>query len=780
MSTSDVSSAVGEICAEAVLSKERSSIVALAAPLTVAFLLAGLLVGYAPVGLDPDGMYRPIKTELARAMRGGRLPFWSDRLGLGCPLVAESHVAAFYPPNLLYGSRLDVLTVHRLLMWAHYVALAATMYLLGRELGLSPWAAALASLSFTLCGFMASSAAHEPIYTAIPYLPLVIYAACRYAASGQLAWQAGLALAVGVQLTIGHFQIQSWTLALAAVVGSLRALSAGRPLQRVVGLFVALSWGLGIAAVQLLLSYELIQNARFLRDPADLSSFSLPPALLAQPVAPWLFLGYRAYADAQYWMNRGTTPLETCWYVGTIPLALALIGLARSGRPFRFWKALILLALLLTCLPKLSPDVFFQLSRLPGFGTFRAPGRYRMLACLGLCLLAGAGLDTLSTGKRFHRRLLLVVLVAAAGTAWGIFWSRGAEARDSLLPVARDWGLVVSLVSWAVGLWAIRLWNCRRTRPQLLLFLTAVELGLLFYQAPPYWGWPAHPLHRSPILKRLATEADTGLIVGETAGNALFAAGFTPATPYLGIPLPPPNDLLIAISGPVISIENPAMLRWPRRYGVSYGVHREGTPSFPGAHTLMVTEDPVFEQFRLDRSDKKPKAVRWILERYPAPFPPARVLTKRSVAANRFAVNRAMNESATEDEGQVAWYSADDPPADAAEPRATFARLCHWDGTEAIIEHDGPCDLVVRRGFYPGWQARLGGGLWEPVQTVSGGLQGVPVPGRGISHVVFRYRPTYLTAGAMITTLALAACASALVLGNRYRCRCAFPRSVHS
>ena len=38
-----------------------------------------------------------IKTELARALRQGRLLFWSNDLGLGVPLVAESHVAAWTP-----------------------------------------------------------------------------------------------------------------------------------------------------------------------------------------------------------------------------------------------------------------------------------------------------------------------------------------------------------------------------------------------------------------------------------------------------------------------------------------------------------------------------------------------------------------------------------------------------------------------------------------------------------------------------------------------------------
>ena len=75
----------------------------------VGAIVGGLLVGYEPVGGDPDRMYRPLKSELARALGEGRLPFWSERFGLGVPLVAESHVAAFYPPNL-------VLCIHRVAM----------------------------------------------------------------------------------------------------------------------------------------------------------------------------------------------------------------------------------------------------------------------------------------------------------------------------------------------------------------------------------------------------------------------------------------------------------------------------------------------------------------------------------------------------------------------------------------------------------------------------------------------------------------------------------------
>ncbi|MEO6812281.1 MAG: type II toxin-antitoxin system HicB family antitoxin, partial [Isosphaeraceae bacterium] len=106
------------------LMRTRLPIPCLAAILTVGLTLSSLLAGYEPVGGDPDLMYRPIKSELARSLQQGTLPFWSNTFGLGVPLVAESHVAAFYPPNWFAYRALSVSTAYRLLMWIHYVLIA--------------------------------------------------------------------------------------------------------------------------------------------------------------------------------------------------------------------------------------------------------------------------------------------------------------------------------------------------------------------------------------------------------------------------------------------------------------------------------------------------------------------------------------------------------------------------------------------------------------------------------------------------------------------------------
>lgn len=78
--------------------------------------------GPCPIGGDPELMYKPIKSELKRSLDVGRLPFWSNRFGVGVPLVAESHVAAFYPPNWLLYRLFNVELAYKMAMWLHWLA----------------------------------------------------------------------------------------------------------------------------------------------------------------------------------------------------------------------------------------------------------------------------------------------------------------------------------------------------------------------------------------------------------------------------------------------------------------------------------------------------------------------------------------------------------------------------------------------------------------------------------------------------------------------------------
>ena len=513
--------------------------------LIVGTLLFPLLVGIEPVGGDADLMYRPIKKELAQSLREGRLPYWSDHFGIGTPLVAESHVAAFYPPNWLFYRLFEVATAYRLSMWLHFVALAVATYAYARVLGTSQSGSALAALSFSLCGFQAVHAVHEPFYTLMPYVPLCLLLGDRYAATGRLVWLAALALAWGVQIIIGHFQIQAWTAGLVLLTGGWRIAIDHLPKLRWLGLAAALVWGAAIALVQLRLTWELTQVVGFNKPAHFLANYSFPITHWAQWALPALYLGRLTPGSEQYWANLGTTADEACAYVGIVPLALACVGFMATGggRLLTPWRWIALLAFALATLPRWWPGGFLFLLKIPGFGLFRAPARYTLLTSLALALLAGRGLDRSIARGRFWGGLSLALGVGVGSFIWSAVLSQDPAFRSSLGVNTLGLRFAAAMIAWVLGLGAIIAWRQERIGWWGPLSVAAVELCALFYLGPVEWGWTVHLPQESAVLERLIAEPGIGLVAGRL-GNLPVWTGQSSAYPPLGIPAPPPNYLL--------------------------------------------------------------------------------------------------------------------------------------------------------------------------------------------------------------------------------------------
>lgn len=719
------------------LPTDRISVPLLLAALVVGLVLGPLLVGFEPVGADPDLMYRPIKAELARALSEGRLPFWSDRFGLGIPLVAESHAAAFYPWNWLAYRSLSVSLAYRLAMWLHHVALVLTTYAYARNLKITPWGAALASVAFTLCGYQAIHSGHEPLYHAMPYLPLCLLLADRAVLSGTWPWAAGLALAWGAQLTVGHFQIQMWTAGLAIVSAAWRARVEQRRMRRVGLVIAGLIWGAAVAWVQLAATRELTTVSGFRRPFNQLMLFSFPPSHWAQFGLPGLFLARGPDADGRYWAERLTTVGEACAYAGIIPLVLACVGAVAGDRRLAVWKWLVPASFALATMPRWWLDGYWAITLLPGLGWFRAPARYTLLTSLGLALLAGRGLDRAIDERRFHRGLILAIGFGAAAWAWSLMLASQSGFRAMVGASSLPIRFGASALAWAVGVGMVIAWRRGRVGAWMPIAVAAVELGVLFHLGSLNWGRPTRLPEASPILARLSKESDVGLVAGRLENLPVWA-GKAPSYAYLGITAPPPNYILEASNRPD-SIRNKVSGRWMRRFGVTHGVWDDDDDTDPAEVVLIARDEALDRLLRggIPAVDRR----RWKLVRHPDPAPPIWV-ARKVVRADNW--EHVFGDLSFKDAPDEAWYQPQDLPPESSSPRARSARVVRWDGLSGEIEHDGACDLIVRRTWYPGWSARIDGGPDQPVRHVNGGLQGVRLDGSGLSRVTLTYRPTGL------------------------------------
>ena len=266
-----------------------------------------------------------------------------------------------------------------------------------------------------------------------------------------------------------------------------------------------------------------------------------------------------------------------------------------------------------------------------------------------------------------------------------------------------------------------------------------MELGYLYYNMTTQWGRPVRLPEESPALSRIVREGGRTR-VGGILDNLPVSAGLGTASPYFGLAMPEPNAFMKAMSQPGGPEAASLRARWLRRYGVTHRVTdapRDGDP-LPGASILFEGRDPALDSLAYRAPQVRIPRL-WRVERSAAAFPEVRVALRREVAADRQALLEKLTYS---DELTTSWCSAEEARGLAGSPNAARGRVVSWDGRAAVVEHDGPVDVVVTRTAYPGWTFRIDDQPAGPIYRVDGGLMAAFVPGAGRHRVTFAYEPT--------------------------------------
>ncbi len=394
-------------------------------PWAVIGLLAASLLFYYPlvflgralVDYDAFVYFYPQRLYLAQSLWAGRIPLWDPDLFLGVPFLANPQTAVLYPPSWLFLlGPVQVIYAAQLVLHAF---LAATFtYLLARQaFGVLPLAAAIGGLAYAFGGFAVGQGGHLNQISAAAWLPAVLLAYDRFAATRRLSWLGLGALALALQLLAGHPQETYMTLIILGIFGVVRApWRTARLLAwwAIGGAFMCVL-GATLAAAQLLPTLELAPLS--IRgdgvDWRDAVAGSLPPYLAVRALLP------------PYWIRVPYT--EYLGYVGVTPLVLGLLALM-----FGRWRGVLVAAPiaflgLFLALGENNGSYAFVFSSVPGFDTFRVPARWLLLWQFGVALLAALGADWIGRGARVDLRrpglwigLLIVEFVLIAGLAWQI------------------------------------------------------------------------------------------------------------------------------------------------------------------------------------------------------------------------------------------------------------------------------------------------------------------------------------------------------------------------
>jgi len=727
------------------------------------------------VGDDIFRQIYPMKTLADDYLSAGQIPLWNPYNGAGQPLLATLHTGITNPFSILLqmGHRTG---------WTWFVILQVpllflAMYWYMRTLTVSRYGAAFAGVVLTLSSVVTARTIYGDYIYALAGLPVLLGIAERMRTAKQSRALYAVAPVTAFVLVSVQPQISLYVCATACIYALVRL---GNRAVEYVGMMVL---GAGIAALQLLPTYELYRNANVTGQSSAFifEKFLVPVSHLISFIIPNYFGNQGTY---NFWGH--TDYVETAAGIGSVPILLALIGIftrkqkSNKHLPVRFmvWGAVV--TVLLT-LHWQVPRMLAGLS-LPVVST-SIPTRIYLLTVVCIAGLAGFGVDrwrNQQSGKRLKFSVVVpvvFVLMVCAAVVFGTWWlgkTRGISC-PSQLPGCVSIGLRNSILEFGVAAGgAVVLFM-----PLLLHAVSRVRriasAGLLIVciAAGSYNAWKFLPFSRPefvgaphPVLTQLSA-----LAPGRVAGVGAGAFATDLATQYRYFDTNYYDPLYIRRYGELVSYVNTGdreegitrsdvtvvseatvsaelSLRRERYWdltGTVALVSKTNDPDIcrPADLSLSVRCETVWEDndWRIVRRETALPRAYLVTDVRTDPDPEhllAQLFSPQTdVAKTAFTelpvsgvdIGRAATESAVESEE----YDAD---------RVLFT-----------VTTDIPSFLVLSDTWYPGWRAAIDGED-VPVYRTNYAFRGVAVP-RGTHQVEFRYDPDSFRYGAGISAISV-------------------------
>jgi hypothetical protein len=688
----------------------------------------------------------PLTRAIGAIVRGGDVPLWNPWSDAGQPLLADPQSALWYPLNWLLpwlvtdhsGASVVLLEAHTV---AHLFLAALFMYVLARHVLRSRFGALVAALVFAYSGLLTAYPIQQvPILRTAIWMPLLLLCLIRAFEHPSLRWAVLGGLLLGVDVVAGHPQLllfQLYGLALYAAFRLWQVWPDRRAMATTVGMFALFGvLGFGLAAVQLIPSYEFMQlSDRATADYAFTAAGYSRYELLLDVIAPRIIGGVPSY-------------------LGILPLLLAFLAV-RFVR-HRLLPYFVLLAVL-GLIVSMAGNTFFHSALYllgPGYALFQHQERAIYLYVLATAMLAGYGATWLAAplrrgDARALRRLGAAAFagVLAALVVAGLWYI--ANLYMAPTDQALRWREVIDWYNWFVfmlllGLGLIaarRLWRGGRR-----IVLAALPAAILLDLFTVTWTHDLSP--RRPDQVFVASEivrfvqdqpglfrvADQNVLNGN---NGLV---------YL---LPTINGTYGMFLARFMALK--AALP-PERLHELLNVRYVLTRQEPAPGARVAREEP-FQQF-----------VNRVVE-VPNPLPRALIVPHHHVIADEREILGAM--AGRDFDPRLAILLSETPASPAPTPAGPGEAVVSRYSATAIdvdVQTTGGY-LLLSEMDYPGWRAEVDG-VERPILRADYSLRAVALQ-PGDRQVRFRYEPGSLRLGGAISATALGLAAALLVWGGR-------------
>lgn len=425
-------------------------------------------------GGDLASFLYPVYSFAARNLQQGVIPLWNPYQYGGMPFAADMQTGMFYPINfltLLFARPFTYQAMEGLAI-LHYFMAGVFMYVFLRGLGVGRTGSFAGGTAFAFSGFAVAHLGHLNMLSSVVWLPLVLHFFHRAFATGRAFWAVAAGAAYGISILPGHVQITLylglflvlyWVWGMASEVWMKRREGWRWPaLRQFASLPIALLVAFGLAAIQLLPSFELTGlSVRAALSYEKAAEYAVTPLGFITLVIPH-FLGPDS---TDFWGVKGNLT-EVYGYVGIVTMLLAALALLVTSYR-QAWKWFFAVGAVFFLLLSLGQDTVLHgwLYRfVPGFDKVRAPGRFLFFFDFAVAVLAGIGVDSIARPllRRDRPAVKLVSRFSAAllgvGMVGALFFYQLLLSSQDKDPViyrrveAATSGLVMTLVFLAVGL----------------------------------------------------------------------------------------------------------------------------------------------------------------------------------------------------------------------------------------------------------------------------------------------------------------------------------------
>lgn len=367
--------------------------------------------------------FYPWSLYYAECLHAGHLPYWTNLMACGFPLVAEGQIGAYYLIHLAVYFLLPFNVAYNWIVVFHVLFGGIGFYCYSRRVGLGKEGAVLSAVLFSFSSAYSGCFHNAITLRVLAWLP---WALCVL---DQLAGAQGKRRLLWI-FVLGVIFSQMWTagfaqLALYAMGYFLLFLLLEGRWTRLIDFFVACLISVLLALPQFAATLELIPvSVRAGESPPFALWGSLfPPALVSLVYPEW------------------GSVLRLSFYIGILPLMFVVLNaFTKKSRPEKThgWLALIFVAL---ALGKYNPVYVYAIKKL-SFTMLRSPTKFLFFATISLGFLAGAGFDKLLKGnireetlRRFRR--LGAAFVAAVTVLPGAGFLVFHLNRERLLDFSR-------------------------------------------------------------------------------------------------------------------------------------------------------------------------------------------------------------------------------------------------------------------------------------------------------------------------------------------------------